>query len=366
MPLSFRLLLIISAFFVCGANAAPVEKLFPTVQKPPTKPAASINALPRGKEILGPGLGEFAWIQGGQFTMGRADGEHEDERPEHPVELSSFHIGRTPVTNAQFVRFLNEARVGPNEYLSHRITYCKPPIICVGRSWKCVAGTENDAASCQSWMMADRYCRWLSIKTGRTSRLPTEAEWEYTCRGKEGRTFPWGNNYLGAGRKIWRWSTWTPNRPNKIPVGSFPGGATPEGVCDLVGYMDEVCLDWYDAEYYAKSPKKDPRGPARPLANDLHKNHKVSRGGLEHDYDGFFHESEFFGILPKSYLPRGWSRGALVHETRPPQNPNHTYGRLGFRVVVELGEVKSIKDDTPSHVTPSPSPRRRLFRRFRR
>lgn len=177
----------------------------------------------------------------------------------------------------------------------------------------------------------------ISQKTGRKCRLPTEAEWEYVCRGKEGRKFPWGNNEDDLDSRVWRWRRSAKSK--KIPVGSFPKGATPEGVCDLVGYMDEMCSDWYDRDYYGKSPRKNPEGPSEPRP---YENAKVTRGGLERPYTGgpplvrLFRDSKYLGVLPIAYLPRGWSRGVAA----PPENAEQVYGRLGFRVVVESTEAK--------------------------
>ncbi len=290
-----------------------------------------------GDEMLGPGLGAFIFIPGGEFTMGRNNGEDVDERPEHVVELSSFYVGRTPVTNSRFVLFLNETRAKANEYLSSQIRFRKPAITLVDGKWSCAQGTENDAAGCETWMLANQYCKWLSAKTGRKCRLPTEAEWEYVCRGKEGRKFPWGNSTSELNTKIWNWRTWDAAKPNSCPVGSFPAGATPEGVCDLIGYMDEVCSDWYNPEYYAESPRKNPQGPSKPIiATERYRNAKVTRGGLEHRYKGFFRTDTIYGVLPSSYLPRGWSRDPIREAMNRPKKPSHVYGRLGFRVVVEL------------------------------
>jgi formylglycine-generating enzyme required for sulfatase activity len=298
----------------------------------------------KGKEILGPGLGEFIFIPGGQFTMGRNNGENADQRPEHVVELSSFYVGRTPVANSQFVRFLNEAQVKPNEYLYAQMRRRKPSVTLAHGKWSSVQGTENDAACGESWALVQRYCDWLSAKTGRKCRLPTEAEWEYVCRGKEGRKLPWGNDERQLGSKVWRWRTWRSDKPNRVPVGSFPKGATPEGVCDLVGYMDEMCSDWYDPEYYSKSPRTNPRGPSEPVQIEGYRSARVLRGGLQHSYTSkgaiqFFRESKYFGVLPSTYLPRGWSRDYVyvAGTTTPSTDPDQVYGRLGFRVVVEEG-----------------------------
>lgn len=290
-----------------------------------------------GHELLGPGLGEFIYFEGGEFTMGRNSAENPDERPEHVVELSPFHIGRTPVTNSQFVLFLNEAGISSEEYFLPQAPYVAPAVVRANGIWTCADGVENDAASCQSWVLAKQYCDWLSAKSGRTCRLPTEAEWEYVCRGKEGRKFPWGNDSTDVDRRVWRWRGWKQNSPKQISVGQFPDGATPEGVCDLIGYMDEVCADWYDPDYYAKSDRKDPAGPGKPIDSKRYRNAKVVRGGLERHYASksfavkFLRGSQFFGVLPNIYLPRGWSRGKTV----PPNDKRQVYGRLGFRVVVD-------------------------------
>ena len=135
-------------------------------------------------EILGPGLGEFIFISGGEFTMGCNQGENDDERPEHVVRLSSFFVGKTPVTNSQFVSFLNEARVKPNEYLYSKVSFGRGSVMFIDGKWNCGPHTEDEAACGENWILAERYCVWLSAKTGRKCRLPTEAEWEYVCRGK--------------------------------------------------------------------------------------------------------------------------------------------------------------------------------------
>ncbi len=286
----------------------------------------------KGKEILGPGFGKYIFIAGGEFTMGCNSGEQDDEKPEHDVELSSFFVGRTPVTNAQFVVFLNETHTKREDYLCSQVHWANDITLADGK-WVCEAGTEDVAASTESWILSERYCEWLSKKTGRKCRLPTEAEWEYVCRGKEGRKFPWRNDAKGVESKAWYWHG--SKKAKKVRVGSFPEGATPEGVCDLLGYMDEVCSDWYDPEYYAKSPKTNPKGPSEAVPQ--YKNVKVTRGGFHRYYNSkslvlrFFRDSQFFGVLPNTYLPRGWSRGKTV----PPEVPQFVNGRIGLRVVVE-------------------------------
>jgi len=292
-------------------------------------------------ELLGPGLGQFVYISGGEFRMGSDGGYSVDERPEHVVELSPFYIARFPTTNLQFVRFLNEARISSEQYFVPDAPFLAPAIVQANGTWTCSEDCENDAAACQSWILAEQYCDWLSAKTARTCRLPTEAEWEYVCRGRQGRMYPWGNDATELDRRVWGWRGWKQNSPKLMPVGRFSEGATPEGVCDLIGYMDEVCSDWYDPEYYAKSPRKNPLGPREQIKSKSYTNAKITRGGLERHYVSrsfaarFLRDSQFFGVLPNTYLPRGWSRG----KASPPNDHRLAYGRLGSRVVVEAARM---------------------------
>lgn len=327
-----RMLLALAVALICGLIGTQPEGLQARTQAACLDFPSAGRPEHDGKEILGPGLGEFIFIVGGEFTMGCNSGEKDDEKPEHPIVLSSFFVGRTPVTNGQFVRFLNEARIKPDEYLCAQVPWAKSGITLVDDKWVCAQNAEAAAVCGESWIVAERYCEWITRKTGRKCRLPTEAEWEYVCRGKEGRMFPWGNDRTNLNDKVWRWRR--SSEFDKVPVGSFPKGDSPEGVCDLIGYMDEMCSDWYDPEYYAKSPKMNPKGPSEPQP---YKNAKVTRGGLHRSHTSgstivrMFRHSKYFGVLPSEYLPRGWTRGKAI----PPKDSGSVYGRLGFRVVVE-------------------------------
>ena len=124
-----------------------------------------------------------------------------------------------------------------------------------------INATMNDAVA---------FCKWLSDKTGKTFKLPTEAQWEKAARGTDQRMYPWGNE----------WPDKNSNRGNfnmilgkTSPVGSYPLGSSPYGILDMNGNLREYCSDWYDANYYSVSPENNPQGPSSGSA-------RVMRGGF--------------------------------------------------------------------------------------
>jgi formylglycine-generating enzyme required for sulfatase activity len=113
---------------------------------------------------------------------------------------------------------------------------------------------------------ADAYVAWLAEKTGRSFRLPTEAEWEYAAAGIERREFPWGHVF--DSRRV---NTREGDFLCTTPVGMYPDGATPEGICDLAGNVEEFVSNDYV-----------PYPGGRPVIDDLMQNrgsYRVARGG---------------------------------------------------------------------------------------
>jgi len=122
-------------------------------------------------------------VPAGPFLMGSADKDKEaytNEKPQHTVELSGYWIGKYPLTNLEYQAFVKDA--------DHR-----PPTHWNGD--QCPEGKGDHPVVYVSWEDAAAYCQWLSKKSGKAYRLPTEAEWEKAARGTDRRIYPWGDEF---------------------------------------------------------------------------------------------------------------------------------------------------------------------------
>jgi hypothetical protein len=172
---------------------------------------------------------------------------------------------------------------------------------------------------CVTHHAAKEYCRWLSAKTGKAYRLPTEAEWEYACRGGPANA---GNPVFATGDTL---PPALANIDGAIPYGAGEkrGGTkgmttrvgtykpNPLGLCDMHGNVSEWCRDWYQPDYYRASPRLDPQGPGGGTL-------RVARGGAWNDIATNCRSAKRFARSPAN--PSSQERG------------NNT----GFRIVLRL------------------------------
>jgi formylglycine-generating enzyme required for sulfatase activity len=187
-------------------------------------------------------------IPEGWFLMGSDSGQ-DCERPIHRVWVDAFLLGATQVTNREYEIFLNATAAPPPKFWDNaNFSHPLQPVTGV------------------SWFESARYCEWLNSQTARAFRLPTEAEWERAARGGlEQKNFPWGDDPpQSLPDYAQRWQ----NGPE--PVARYAPNAFE--LYDIGDNVHEWCGDWYDANYYAASPERNPRGPESGQR-------KASRGG---------------------------------------------------------------------------------------
>ena len=200
-------------------------------------------------------LPEMIPIKGGSFQMG--GDQYDDEQPIHKVIVPDFLLGKYPVTNIQFVDFLNAYQSdtildGPNKGEKIIVEYEWGLSLEEG-IWKVATpGFEQYVGKKPvinvTWYGAVAYCEWLSAQTDDNYRLPTEAEWEYAARGGKSNRF----TYSGS-QKLKEVGWYDDNSHGQThPVGlKLPNEL---GLYDMSGNVDEWCADhWH--ENYKGAPK---------------------------------------------------------------------------------------------------------------
>jgi sulfatase modifying factor 1 len=229
----------------------------------------------------------MVFVEGGTFEMGSNSGMG-DEKPLHSVTVSDFNISKTEVTFEQYDVFCDATGVYRSYILAEDID--KPDDEGWGRGDRPVINV--------SWHDAVAYCEWMSKATGKTYRLPTEAEWEYAARGgnkSKGYKYSGSNDLEAVG--------WYDNNSGSKTHPVAQKKPNELGLYDMSGNVFEWCSDWYDEGYYSGSPQTDPQG------SNLGK-YRVLRGGW-FDFDHF-------------------CRVAV----RDGDNPDGRNGDLGFRLVL--------------------------------
>ena len=208
----------------------------------------------------------LARIPAGEFFMGASDAE-EDERPVHRVFVGEFFIGRFPVTNDEYARFVRAAghpapavRALPLVAAGGRDTVFKDLATpYVWQRGEPPAGRGSHPVVLITYDDAVAYCRWLAEALRRAVRLPTEAEWEKAARGGvEGRRYPWGDD-IDSSRCNFLLDPAVKHQRGTRTTGTYPPNAY--GLYDVSGNVWEWVADWYGSDYYAISETKDPGGP---------------------------------------------------------------------------------------------------------
>ena len=228
-------------------------------------------------------------IPAGEFEMGSHTGKN-NERPVHTVYLDAFYMDTHEVTNAQYKAFIDANPEWQKENIPsafHDGVYL--------RLWDSNTYPEGKAdhpVIYVSWYAAMAYAAWAG------KRLPTEAEWEKAARGGlTGKAYPWDGTYEATHANYAR------HINNPIAVGQYPPNGY--GLYDMAGNISEWCLDEYDPDFYATSPRENPfsNGTIEATLNDF-KNvkdkNRVLRGGCWSD-NGLFLRVAYRDWGPQHY-----------------------------------------------------------------
>lgn len=214
---------------------------------------------PNKEEVreIEPLLSEMAVIPGGHYYRGSAEGAR-DEMPRHPVHLSSFALDVNPVTNEQFVRFL-QAMGGEKDHNNNDIIRLRDSRVKRSNGKLIIeSGYAKHPVVGVTWYGAVAYAKWIG------KRLPTEAEWEAAASCGKEVLFPTGKEIERTQANYFSSDT--------TAVQSYP--ANPYGLFDMAGNVYEWCQDWYAYNYYDSSSVEpdNPQGPPQGV-------YRVVRGG---------------------------------------------------------------------------------------
>ncbi|TDJ70645.1 MAG: formylglycine-generating enzyme family protein [Planctomycetota bacterium] len=270
-------------------------------------------------------------IAGGTFSMGSPEDEgdrKQSEGPQHEVAVEPFWMGRYEVTWDEYHVFMlkldldlrkaGESESHPQDKWADAVSRPTPPYVPMNFGM----AIEGCPATGVTQLAAKQYTKWLSMKTGRFYRLPSEAEWEYACRAGTKTAYSFGDDPDEIDDYAWHFD----NAGDAYhPVGEKK--PNPWGLYDMHGNVAEWVLDRYDTGYYATLPD----GTAQsPIAWPAELYPRVVRGGSwDDDPDGL-----------RSAARLGSKKGWKVQDPQLPKSIwYHTDASfVGFRVVRPLHE----------------------------
>lgn len=287
-------------------------------------------------------------IPGGSFKMGsgpKEDYRKEDEGPVREISISPLFIGEVEVSWDEYLAFFSstrsEGRIDPRIVMERNLNPVDgvsgptPPYGQPDQGW----GYGQNPAITMSYYAAQTYCQWLSLKTGKKYRLPTEAEWEYVARG--GTTTPyffegspkkfsddnWWNSIVGTDTAIINSYVIYDKNSNGRTKDAGYVRPNPFGVKNTLGNVMEYCSDWYAPDAYAQTAAtvSNPKGPEQ---------------GEEHVVRGGHYASDAKDVRVAA---RDYTRSVDWLKTDP-QSPKSIWWlsdctKIGFRVVYEADGI---------------------------
>jgi formylglycine-generating enzyme required for sulfatase activity len=273
-------------------------------------------------------------IPAGTYVMGSAaneTGRQADEGPQHPVTIRPFWMGKMEVSWDEYDLYWKQEegakrdKQTAEDKAADAVSRPTPPYAdeTFGH------GREGHPVICITHHAAMEYCRWLSLKTGRTYRLPIEAEWEYAARAGTTTAYFFGDDPKQLGDYAW-------HAANAEDVTHDIGKKKPNpwGLYDIYGNVAEWCLDTYKKDYYATLPTGKPALSPVLIPNADRFPH-VARGGSWAD------EPNRLRSAARRGSDKNWIK-------RDPQRPQSIWWLtdaefIGFRIVRPVEEQDNLK-----------------------
>jgi formylglycine-generating enzyme required for sulfatase activity len=311
-----------------ASSSQQVPNKLPDIE--PAKHKTYTESIPGSKVSF-----EMIAVPGGTYLMGSPESENKrstDEGPQHPVKVGAFWMGKLEVTWDEYDLYWRknpaaqkEKSESPQDKAADAVTRPTPPYAdeTFGH------GREGNPVLCITHHAAMEYCRWLSAKTGKSYRLPTEAEWEWACRAGTTTAYSFGDDAGQLGEYAWY-------DKNSEEVAHKVGQkkANPWGLHDMHGNVAEWCIDHYKKDSYEQFPL-DKVSLSPVLLPDDKRYSYVARGGSWVDAASSL----------RSAARRGSTKEWLK---RDPQQPQSIWWMtdadfVGFRVVRPLQEQENLK-----------------------
>jgi sulfatase modifying factor 1 len=276
----FAVIIVVVTCFVCSAETslAPVNVNAPigatavtSASELPKKYTETVTAVSGGKLTF-----DMVLIPGGEFTMGSSDkdaGRKDNEGPQHKVRLEPFYLCTTETTYELFWVYYEETVQRDRDEARKKeqdVDAITGPTPIYGDPTMGMGGGTRPAIGA-TWLNAMTFCRWLSKKTGKKYRLPTEAEWEYAARAGTDTAYFFGNDPKQLA--TYAWFEDNSDQTTHEVAGKKPN---PWGLYDMPGNVLEWVHDFYDPAAYAATAKQSPAlNPKGPKQGKVH----VARGG---------------------------------------------------------------------------------------
>lgn len=245
------------------------------------------------------------------------------EVPQREVYMSAYLIDKSPITNAEYKKFIESGGYKQRDFWSDAgwdyVQQVKP---LDSDGVHSAMDSEDDCPVVNvSWYEAEAFAKYAG------KRLPTEAEWEKAARGTDGRIYPWGNEFDKAKLNCAESKIEKPT-----PVTKFPDGISGYGCFDMAGNVWEWTADWFDSQYYSSAPDRDPQGPVKAEDKPFF--------GRPEDVGTSIYELEpaaaGSSTLSDCKVLRGgsWNGGGVIHircANRDYDEPDYKNDTIGFR-----------------------------------